>query len=205
MPCNRLFLAAAGAFLLAACSTTPRPLLDSPQAAVDCMREAYNSDNAELFIHTLSSPVLTEVSSHTITVAWSEIRPRVGELVAKAKVVDAADYVAPPLEPLPPKHFVRPTRDHALMRVVLELDSKREAVLFQREIDPAPPTAKQAKGFWIGDRYFVKSEHPSAGTYLVEDSPEQDRTHWRLVFPYEPFQQDGELSHMLQQKLAEEK
>jgi hypothetical protein len=200
-----LFFHAACAILLCACQSTPRPLLDSPQSAVDCMRDAYNNDDASLFIHTLSAPVLTEVSSHTIIIIWSEIRPRVGELVARAKIVEVADYTAPVLEPLPPANFVRPTRDRKLMRLVLELDGKRESVLFQREVDAAPPTAKQAKGFWIGDRYFVKSEHPSPDTYLVEDSPEKERTHWRLVFPYEPFQREGELSRMLQQKLAEKK
>jgi hypothetical protein len=193
------------ALLICSCATTPRPLLDSPRAAVECMRQAYENDEPSLFIHTLSAPVLTEVSSHTIMIAWSEIRPRVGELVARAKVLEVADYRAPVLEPLPPSPYVRPQQDRALMRVVLEIDGKRESFLFQREVDPAPPTARQAKGFYIGDRYFVKSQHPSPETYLVEDSPEKERTHWRLVFPYEPFQQDGALSRMLQEKLAEEK
>ncbi|MBE7492303.1 MAG: hypothetical protein HS108_11175 [Planctomycetes bacterium] len=169
------------------------------------MREAFFRDDASLFIHTLGSPVLREYSEYTLRVGWSEIRPQVGSFVEKARVVSVADFRAPALEPLPPPGFVRPTPGAALKVAVLELEGRRERFLFQREVDPAPETSRQATGFWVGDRYFVRSEHPSAETYLVEDSPEKDRTHWRLVFPYEPFQRDGELTRMLQDKLATEK
>lgn len=201
----RFAISALALCALCACTSTPAPVLDTPEAAVECMRRSYAQDDSSLFIHALSSPVTREVSTHTIQVGWSEIRPLVGGFVERTRVIEAAKYVAPSAGPPPARGFVRPTPDAALMRVVLELDGKRESVLFQREVDPAPPTAKQAKGFWIGDRYFVRTEHPSAGTYLTEDSPEKDRTHWRLVFPYEPFQGGGELSRMLREKLAETK
>lgn len=193
------------ALLLCACASGPKPILASPDVTVGSMREAFFRDDASLFIHCLGSPVLGSYSEHMLRVGWSEIRPQVGSFVEKAKVASVDEYRAPALEPLPPEGFVRPSRDAALKRVVLEVNGKREEFLFQREVDPAPETAKQAKGFWVGDRYFVRSEHPSAETYLVEDSPEKERTHWRLVFPYEPFQRNGELTRMLQEKLAAEK
>jgi len=199
------FLLVLPALLLCACASGPKPVLVSPDATVGSMREAFFRDDASLFIHCLGSPVLGAYSEYTLRVGWSEIRPQVGSFVENAKVTSVQDFRTPALEPMPAQGFVRPDRDAQLKRAVLELDGKRESFLFQREIDPAPETARQAKGFWVGDRYFVRSEHPSAETYLVEDSPEKERTHWRLVFPYEPFQRSGELTRLLQEKLAAEK
>lgn len=199
------FFALLPAVMLCACASGPKPVLSSPDVAVGSMREAFFRDDASLFIHCLGSPVLGEYSEYTLRVGWSDIRPKVGSFVDKATIVSVQDYRAPALEPLPASGFVRPSADAQLKRVVLELDGKREQFLFQREVDPAPQTSRQASGFWVGDRYFVRGEHPSAETYLVEDSPEKDRTHWRLVFPYEPFQRSGELTRMLQEQLAAEK
>jgi len=196
-----LFLAGA---LLCSCQSSPLPRLDSPQAAVECMRAAYRDNDPSLFIHTLGAPVFDEVSAHTIRVAWGEIRPVVGTFVDGLRVIEEGDYRVPDREPLPAQGFVRPRPGTPLKKLVLELDGARESVLFERETDPAPPTAVQAPGFWIGDRYFVKSEHPSPQTYLVDDSPESDRTHWRLVFPYEAFQREGELTRKLVEKLRAE-
>lgn len=193
------------AMLLCACTSGPQPVLKSPEQSIGAMREAFFRDDPSLFIHCLGSPVLAEYSEHTLRVGWSEIRPRVGAFVEKARVISAEDYRAPAIEPLPPAGFVRPGAGASLKCVILELDGRRERFLFQREVDPAPDTARQARGFWIGDRYFVRTEHPSAETYLVEDSPESERTHWRLVFPYEPFQRSGELTRLLQDQLAREK
>lgn len=193
------------ALFLGACQSTPKPVLTTPEETVGAMRRAYNEDDSSLFLHCLGAPVLREISEHTIRVAWGEIRPKVGGLVEKARAIEVSNYQVPTGAPMPAKGFVRPAMDAPAKVLVLEVDGKRERFLFQREIDPAPETAKQAKGFWIGDRYFMRSEHPSAETYLVEDSPEKDRTHWRLVFPYEPFQRNGELTIMLQQTLAAEK
>lgn len=199
------FLLLVPALVLCACALGPRPVLTSPETSVGTLREAFFRDDPSLFLHCLASPVLGEYSEHTLRIGWSEIRPQVGAFVEKARVVSVGEYTAPALEPMPAAGFVRPTRGAALKKVVLELDGRRETFLFQREVDPAPETAKQARGFWIGDHYFVRTEHPSADTYLVEDSPEKDRTHWRLVFPYEPFQRNGDLTRMLQEKLQSEK
>ncbi|MCC6463987.1 MAG: hypothetical protein IT463_01455 [Planctomycetes bacterium] len=193
-------------FALTACASGPRPLLDSPDAAVTAMRDAYRQDEPGLFLHCLSRPVLKVYSEHVLRVGWSEIRPRVGDLVAAAEVVSRDSYQAPqPLPlPLPPEGCVNPEAGLPLLRVRLRVQGREEDFLFQREVDPAPPAARQAAGFWVGDRYFVRSEHPSPQTYLFEDSPEEGRTHWRLVFPYAPFQQGGELTRLLQEKLAAE-
>lgn len=190
--------------LASACSVTARPRLIEPRTSIDVMRDAYREDNPSLFLHTLGRPVLREYSEHMLRVGWSEIRPRVGAFIDAATVVEVADYRAPRFDPLAPKGFVWPD-DAPLMRLRLRLDDDEEDFLFQQEVDDPPPTAKQARGFWIGDRYFIRTEHPSPDTYLVEDSPELERTHWRLVFPYYPFQQQGPLTARLQQELNTEK
>lgn len=187
--------------LASACSVTARPRLTEPRTSIDVMRDAYREDDPSLFLHTLGRPVLREYSEHMLRVGWSEIRPRVGAFIDRAKVVEVTDYRAPRPDPLAPAGFVWPDDGAPLMRLRLRLDNDEEDFLFQQEIDDAPPTAKQARGFWIGDRYFVRTEHPSPDTYLVEDSPEAERTHWRLVFPYYPFQREGPLTWRLQQEL----
>lgn len=201
----RFFICLLPAAGLCSCAVGPQPVLTTPQESVGAMREAFFRDDASLFIHCLGQPVLSEYSAHTLRVGWSEIRPRVGAFVEKARVVSVDPYTPPVLEPLPPAGYVRPSAGAQARVVVLELDGRRERFLFQREVDPPLETARQSKGFWIGDRYYVRSEHPSADTYLVDDSPEKDRTHWRLVFPYEPFQRNGELTRLLQETLASEK
>jgi hypothetical protein len=184
---------------------TTRPQLVQPQTTIKVMRDAYREDDAGLFLHTLGRPVLREYSEHLVRVGWSEIRPKVGAFVDAAEVVEAEKYRAENRDVLVSSDFVWPEPDAELMRVRLRLGNDEEDFLFEQELDDAPETAKQAKGFWIGDRYFVRSEHPSPGTYQLGDSPESERTQWRLVFPYHPFQQNGPLTARLQAILNNEK
>jgi hypothetical protein len=192
-------------FAVTACTVTTRPQLVDPPTTIQVMRDAYRQDDAGLFLHTLGRPVLREYSEHLVRVGWSEIRPKVGDFIDAAKVVEAKDYHAPRPDPLVPSDFVWPEKDAPLMRVRLRLDNEEEDFLFEQEIDDAPENTKQARGFWIGDRYFVKTEHPSPGTYLTEESPESERTQWRLVFPYYPFQRNGPLTRRMQAELNNQK
>jgi hypothetical protein len=191
--------------LACACSTTTRPQLVKPETTIEVMRDAYRENDSGLFLHTLSRPVLAEYSEHLIRVGWGEIRPRVGAFVDAAEIVSVEEFRAPKPDPLAPADFVWPDEDSKLMRVRLRLEGEEEDFLFEQELDPPPPDAKQARGFWIGDRYIIRTEHPSPESYLRGDSPEADRTQWRIVFPYHPFQKDGPLTRKLQEQLASEK
>lgn len=186
------------------CVTTPRPQLTEPEKTIDAVRDAYQQDDAGLFLHTLGKPVLREYSEHIIRVGWGEIRPRVGSFVEQAEVVSVEDFREASRDVNVDPGFVWPDDRAQLKRVRLRLDGKEEDFLLQQEVDDAPEQSKQADGFWIGDRYFVKREHASPKTYLTEDSPEDERTHWRLVFPYYPFQNNGPLTAMLQKTLEEQ-
>lgn len=188
--------------LLGACATAPQPLLDSPATTVDQMRVAFDEDDPSRFIHCLARPVLREYSQHTLRVGWSELRPLVGDMVTDARVLSVEDWPMPIQEPLPARGYVRPVHGAPLRRMVLQVGKRTESFLFQREIDPPPETAAQSKGFYIGDKWFVSTEHVSPRTYLVDDSPESGRTHWRLVFPYEPFQAGGAITRLFQQRMA---
>ena len=161
------------------------------------MRDAYREDDAGLFLHTLGKPVFHKYSEHIIRVGWSEIRPSVGSFVEEAEVVETEEYRESKRDVNVPSDFVWPDDDAKLMRVRLRLDGEEEDFLLEREVDDAPEQSKQAIGFWIGDRYYVKREHVSPKTYLTEDSPESERTHWRIVFPYYPFQHNGPLTARL--------
>ena len=103
------------------------------------MRDAYREDDPSLFLHTLGRPVLREYSEHMLRVGWSEIRPRVGAFIDRAKVVEVTDYRAPRPDPLAPAGFVWPDDGAPLMRLRLRLDNDEEDFLFQQEIDDAPP------------------------------------------------------------------
>jgi hypothetical protein len=191
--------------LASACSTTTRPQLLKPETTIEVMRDAYRENDSGLFLHTLSRPVLAEYSEHLIRVGWGEIRPRVGAFVDAAEIVSVEEFRAIKPDPLAPADFVWPDEDSNLMRVRLRLEGEEEDFLFEQELDPPPPDAKQARGFWIGDRYIIRTEHPSPESYLRGDSPEADRTQWRIVFPYYPFQKEGPLTRKLQEQLASEK
>jgi hypothetical protein len=191
--------------LASACSTTTRPQLLKPETTIEVMRDAYRENDSGLFLHTLSRPVLAEYSEHLIRVGWGEIRPRVGAFVDAAEIVGVEEFRAIKPDPLAPADFVWPDEDSNLMRVRLRLEGEEEDFLFEQELDPPPPDAKQARGFWIGDRYIIRTEHPSPESYLRGDSPEADRTQWRIVFPYYPFQKEGPLTRKLQEQLASEK
>ncbi len=179
-------------------------MLQDPHVAVMTMRDAWEKDDVGLFLHTLSQPVKNEVSEHAIRIGWSDIRPHVGNFIRDARVIDTTDYRAAPRDAAVPREFVWPGDGARLRRVRLEVGSLQEDFLFQQEVDPPEQGSRQASGFYVGDKYYVRGEHRSPETYLVDDSPEEGRTHWRLVFPYYPFQQAGPLTHKLQQQLAGE-
>lgn len=190
--------------IASACATVERPVLRTPQTTVDVMREAYDEDNASLFLHTLGGPVKDKYSEHMLIIGWGDIRPLVGDFIESAEVVSVDDYDGTRFDPLVPVDFVWPRDGAKLKKVRLSVDGEEEDFLFEQEIDPPAERSKQARGFWIGDRYYVRTQHHSPGTYLVGDSPEDERTHWRLVFPYHPFQSDGALTRRMQQRLARE-
>lgn len=169
------------------------------------MRSAYREDDAGLFLHTLGKPVLREYSEHIIRVGWNEIRPGVGEFIERAELVEIEDYRERERAMNVPADYVWPEDGAPLKRVRLRLDGQEEDFLLELEIDDAPETSKQATGFWIGDRYYVKREHVSPKTYLTDDSPESERTHWRIVFPYHPFQNQGPLTARLIDSLTNQK
>ncbi|MBX3460564.1 MAG: hypothetical protein KF696_11475 [Planctomycetes bacterium] len=192
-------------FQATACTLTARPVLATPDTTVAVMREAFDKDDVGLFLHTLGRPVLKEYSEHIIRIGWSDIRPHVGSFVESAKVIEVADLPRAGAPRRPPNGFVEPREGAQLKRVRLAVGDAQEDFLFELEVDDAPQHSKQARGFWIGDRYFVRTQHHSPQTYLVEDSPEKERTHWRLVFPYHAYQQQGALTEKLQRQLAAEK
>lgn len=203
---RRLFCLTAPLLLLAACvGGGPRPLLREPSDSLDAMRAAFDRDDSSLFIHTLSAPVLKRYSEYVIRLGWGEIRPRIGAMVKRAKFVSIADYRTPDPVPGVGGDFVWPKSGLDARRVRLAVDDDWEDFLFVREVDPPPEDAAQSKGFWVGDRYFVRREHDSPQTYLTQDVPEKDRTHWRLVFPFFPFQRHGKLGRLLQDEMSRER
>jgi hypothetical protein len=141
------------------------------------------------------------VGESAVRIGWSEVRPSIGRLVERARVVEVADTRTQAPDVLVSPEFIWPEADRPAKRLRLEVDGVREDFLFVREIDPAPEQSSEAEGFWVGDRYFVRREHPSPRTYLTEESKEADRTHWRLVFPYYPYNREGRLARLLQDEL----
>ncbi|MHC4839934.1 MAG: hypothetical protein ACYTDT_03095 [Planctomycetota bacterium] len=184
-----------------ACATTETRQLKNPETTVAVMRDAFNEDESSLFLHCLSKQVLSRYSEHVIRIGWSDIRPGVGEFVSVAKVVEVKEFDAADYDPLVAEDFVWPTDGAVLKRVKLSVEGDTEDFLFEREVDDPPSNAKQARGFWIGDQYIVRTEHDSPETYQDEDSPESERVQWRLVFPYYPFQSNGALTARLQRQM----
>jgi hypothetical protein len=191
-------------FVAFGCASGPRPQLTDPEVTVRAMRDAFEKDDVALFLHTLGRPVLREYNEHLIRVGWGDFRPRVGDFVEGARVVEIEDVQPLPHDPTASRSFVWPAESARLRRVRIAVGEAHEDFLFAREVDEPPATARQARGFWVGDRYFVQTEHPSPATYLTDDSPEAERVHWRLVFPYYPYQHNGQLSTRLQAQLAQE-
>lgn len=191
------------ALLCASCAVTgKRPVLRTPEDSLGAMRRAYASDDSGLFLHTLASETLKRYSEHTIRIGWGELRPHLGNLVEEAKVVAVREYVTPGRDSAADDTFVWPPAGERARRVRLALRGAEEEFLFVSETDPPPEKSKQAAGVWIGSRYYTRREHRALNTYAQDDVPEKDRTHWRLVFPFYPFQKQGQIAAMLQQEIA---
>jgi len=181
----------------ASCASTDLPRLENPDDTVDALRSAFNKDEVELFLHCLSQPVKKKFSPHTIRIAWGEIRPLIGELAKDAEVEVDGEYKYIEPDPNAPDGYVWPNPESQLLRVTLRIEGRSEHFLLVRETDDPPENSKQAVGFWINDTYHTRNAHGSPDTYLTNDSPPEERTHWRLVLPYYPFQNRGELTREL--------
>lgn len=191
------------ALCCASCSVSgPRPVLRTPEDSLSAMRDAYKRDDSGLFLHTLAAQTLKRYSEHTIRIGWSELRPHLGSLVEEAKVVEVRDYVTPGRDSAANDTFVWPDAGTRARRVRLSLRGVEEDFLFVSETDPPPEKSKQAPGIWIGSRWYTRREHRALNAYAQDDVPEKDRTHWRLVFPFYPFQKEGKIAALLQQEIA---
>lgn len=192
------------ALLAGACATSPKPLLHEPQAAVGAMRDAIEKNDVGLFLHTLGRPVLKEYGEQRLRLGWSGIRPHLANFVGPASVVEVKEYQSPGRnDSIPSGWVIWPEPGAKLMRVRLELDGEQEDFLFALEVDLPPAQSLQSRGFYIGDNWYAVTEHDSPQTYLVKDSPESERTHWRMVFPYYWFQNEGPLTQRLLDELPD--
>lgn len=198
-----LFIPFCLALLCSACAvTTKRPVLRTPEDSLSAMRSAYAADDSGLFLHTLAADTLKRYSEHTIRIGWGELRPNLGALVEQAKVAQVDDYIVPGRDRAAPEAYVWPAAGVRAKRVRLRLRDSEEDFLFVQEVDAPPEKSKQAMGVWIGSRWYTRREHRALSTYAQDDVPEKDRTHWRLVFPFFPFQKDGKIAALLQQEIA---
>jgi hypothetical protein len=194
------------ALLCASCATSAaRPVLRTPEDSLDAMRGAYSRDDSGLFLHTLAGDTLKRYSEYTIRLGWSELRPHLGKLVEDAKVIEVKDYVTPPRDGQASDTYVWPRDGLRAKRVRLSVRGNEEDFLFVSEVDPPPEKSKQATGIWIGGHYYTRREHRALNAYAQDDVPEKDRTHWRLVFPFYPFQKDGKIAALLQQEIARDR
>ncbi len=194
------------ALACASCATTgARPVLRTPEDALDAMRGAYARDDSGLFLHTLAAETLKRYSEYTIRLGWSELRPHLGKLVEDAKVVEVKDYVTPPRDGQASDTYVWPREGLRVKRVRLSVRGSEEDFLFVSEVDPPPEKSKQAAGIWIGGHWYTRREHRALNAYAEDDVPEKDRTHWRLVFPFYPFQKEGKIAALLQQEISRER
>lgn len=192
------------ALLSGACTTSPKPLLNEPQVTVAVMREAVEKDDARLFLHTLGRPVLKEYGEQRLQLGWSGMRPHLANFIGPASVVEFNEYQSPGRHAdIPSGWVIWPEPGAKLMRVRLALDGEEEDFLFALEVDDPPAQSLQSRGFYVGDNWYAVTEHDSPQTYLVKDSPESERTHWRMVFPYYWFQKEGPLTHRLLDELPD--
>jgi hypothetical protein len=190
----------------ASCATTgARPVLRTPEDSLGAMKSAYEHDDSGLFLHALASETLKRYSEYTIRLGWSELRPHLGKLVEDAKVVEVKDYVTPARDGQASDTFVWPREGLRAKRVRLAVRGAEEDFLFVSEVDPPPEKSKQATGVWIGGHYYTRREHRALNAYAQDDVPEKDRTHWRLVFPFYPFQKDGKIAALLQREIARDR
>lgn len=188
---------------LSACAVTgKRPVLRTPEDSLSAMRQAWADDDSGLFLHTLAADTLKRYSEHTIRLGWSELRPHLGSLVEQAKVAAVSDYLTPGRDRAAPDAYVWPQANTRAKRVRLRLRDVEEDFLFVQEVDAPPEKSRQALGVWIGSRWYTRREHRALNAYAQDDVPEKDRTHWRLVFPFYPFQKDGKIAALLQQEIA---
>ncbi len=190
-----------GLFCLAVSSCSAvQGVYPEPQDALDGLQRAVREDSRMNFLGTLSLPTLREYE-HAILIGWPEVREAWGFLAETSRVVSVEPAVPITRSQAPSDSdpvWVWPEDESQAVRATLafRVDGREltENVLLVREEVRGEGTASD-RHVRVGDRYVLRERHPN--TRRLPPQEEQPVYSWRLLVPYQPYQQGGELVRLM--------
>lgn len=204
----RRVAAALGTMLLAlnffSCAAT-KTSWQTPEAAVEGIRNSVSEDRRLEFLGSLSLPMLREYE-HAILLGWPEVRGQFGYLAEGARV-ESVEPVKPMLAGDPEARasgegWVWPDAGTEAVRVRLAVTVDGEPVtedlLFVRELLPEEEGTEGSRRIRVGEQWFVRERHPNPHRYSAPSAgPEYG---WKLLAPYWPYQGGSRLAHILRNR-----
>ncbi|NUQ34212.1 MAG: hypothetical protein HUU29_04655 [Planctomycetaceae bacterium] len=182
-----------------------RVTLDTPETAVRHMESAFAGDDVDAFLFTLSEETLAKYETK-ILVAWEDVREMF--YFRDVKVTGEEAYKPEYENPGATSDYVFPKRGKPArkVRARIEVDGKHydEDFLFVQEIDPPRDNTMDSPYIRVRDETIPRHEHPTPDRYATEREDARSRTHWRLIYPYYPFQSRSKLARDLMNKLGGE-
>jgi|GEM_PF-3173621 len=203
------FALLAAASCLLNCVSVPQSNYATPESSVDAMQQAMRDDDVGTWLGTLAIPTRRKHET-LILQGWSSVRDALSFLQGNVEIaeVQMLESFALSDEKATDSNWVWPDADApvARVRVVVEIDNEKlfEDFLFIKEVDPAPSNSSGSPWVRVGLRDEATAMHPDPEEVQVDESPEETRINWRLIYPYYPYQSVSKLAPKLTQTLTGE-
>lgn len=195
-----IFLVAV-ALMATSCAPVPKTKFASPADTLEGMRRAIDTDSPLLFMSTLSAEALDQHGT-AIRLGWNEVRERIVFLKDELAILEDATFVPSGRQNFPPdvdEAYVWPDyrveRPYRRLRLRIPFDGEvfEEDFLFVRELDDPEVNTDQSPWIQVGDQWYLRDFHPNPERYAGKEGTLEERTSWRAVYPYFPFQRGSRL------------
>ncbi|MCA8940367.1 MAG: hypothetical protein KDB07_11185, partial [Planctomycetes bacterium] len=181
-----------------------------PENALEAAQNALSEDKKLSFISTMSRETLDE-HAQKIEFGWTEIREHFAFLKSDMHVVEDELFVPVWSSERPEdvdRNFVWPDQDNAKavrrVRVAFSYDGEdfEEDLLFVQEVDEQDANAEDSPWIRIGEQWYLRERHPNPERYRDLGRSLEERTNWRLVYPYYPFHQESKIAVKIVEALS---
>lgn len=197
----------AGSF--SACASDGRHLRE-PTDTLNLVQESLREDRALKFMGALSRDVRDQWGD-TILAGWFAVRDQFAFLADDVKVMSSA-----PFTPAAPTDFAStpegqqyiwpdPASGRPFRKLTISVTFKGELftedLLLVQELDPIPDNTSESPWVRVGEQWIWRADHPNPARHADRPPSEEERSNWRLVYPYHPFQANSAFSKRLLQEL----
>ncbi len=188
--------------------STPGNHYPTPQATLAAGRHAIQEKKALAFLDILSVETRQKHET-TFLLGWKEVQDLFSFLAEDVEIAELdQDYTLASFSDEDiPEEYVWPTPHKPSFRLRLKIPYKGqiywEDFLFVQEVDPEEKNTKNSQWIQVGLHEYLRSQHPTPYRYQTPGKSLQERTNWRILYPYYPFQSKSKLAATIVQELQE--